>query len=190
MKTATILHGICDKNEYFEMDFPSPSNAHWLPWLQQKFLRDGVLCQCFEMPIPYAPVYDEWKNVFKSADLNEDSIVVAHSAGCGFILKWLHDHKNTKLSKLVLVAPWLDPLASRGDFLKFELKSEIQERIGEIHVLFSDDEPVKGVLQSKDMIATVYSKVRLHPFADKGHFCLGQMGTPEFPELWDICKSG
>lgn len=64
MKSAIIVHGTCDAHEYLEMDFPSPSNAHWLPWLQQKFLRAGVLCQCPEMPTPYAPEYAAWRAVF------------------------------------------------------------------------------------------------------------------------------
>ncbi len=63
--SAIILHGICDEHEYFEMDFPSPSNAHWLPWLQQKFLRSNVLCQKLEMPTPYNPIYKEWKKSFE-----------------------------------------------------------------------------------------------------------------------------
>ncbi len=59
MKTPVLLHGTCDEEEYFKRDVPSPSNAHWLPWLQQKFLRSGVLYQALEIPCPYAPVYEE-----------------------------------------------------------------------------------------------------------------------------------
>jgi predicted alpha/beta hydrolase family esterase len=105
---AIIIHGVCDKNEYFELTFPSPSNAHWLPWLQQKFLRAGILCQKLEMPTPYTPLYEEWRLTFEQLHVSDQTIIVAHSAGCGFILKWLGANPDIFINRLILVAPWLD----------------------------------------------------------------------------------
>lgn len=31
MKKAIIIHGACDKEEYFSDKYPSLSNSHWLP---------------------------------------------------------------------------------------------------------------------------------------------------------------
>lgn len=189
MKKAIILHGTVDDEEYFEMDFPSPSNAHWLPWLQQKFLRDGVLCQKLEMPTPYAPKYAEWKKTFEQLDMDDVSVIVGHSAGCGFILKWLSENENDiSLKKLVLVAPWMDVNRENGDFLKFDLSKEIENHIGEIHVFYSDDDDCVGVVEAKDEIIGVFEHAQLHQFHDKGHFDFEAMGTVEFPELWNVCK--
>lgn len=187
-KTAYILHGICDEEEYFRMDFPSPSNAHWLPWLQQQFLRAGVLCQCFEMPTPYNPHYAAWKNVWQNAQLNSQSIVVGHSAGCGFILKWLSENPSVHLAKLILVAPWLDPNLTKQDFLQFQLTSGIQNQVGEIHVFYAENEDVKGVSESKEEILDKIPKAKLHQFPAHGHFCFSDMGTGVFPELWNVVK--
>lgn len=189
MKTAIILHGICDANEYYEMDFPSPSNAHWLAWLQQKFLRDGVLCQNPEMPHPYAAVYADWAKVFERMHVDADTTIVGHSAGCGFILKWLSEHPEIKLNKLVLVAPWIDPSRRRGDFLVCTLTEHIAQQAHEMHVFYSTDETVEGVEKTKDMILALNPAAKLHLFTDKEHFCLDEMGTDKFPELWDVCKS-
>jgi len=38
MKNAIILHGQSSKAEYYGEQFPSMSNAHWLPWLQGQLL--------------------------------------------------------------------------------------------------------------------------------------------------------
>lgn len=186
---AVILHGVCDAEEYFEMDFPSSSNAHWLPWLQQKFLRAGVLCQTLEMPTPYAPVYEAWAKTFEQLRTDELEIVVAHSAGCGFILKWLTAHPEVSLKGLILVAPWQDPYRNEGDFLKGDLDPDLMTRVGELHLLFSDDEDVKGVPETKDALLKQYPGIIYHPFTDHGHFCAGDMGTTKFPKLWELCYS-
>lgn len=185
MRTAYILHGVCDMEEYMEMDFPSPSNAHWLPWLQQKFLRSNILCQCLELPIPPKANYEAWKSVFSQAQLRDDSIIVAHSAGCGFMLKWLSENPQIKLDKLVMVAPWLDPFEKFKDFLQGELDKNLEDRIGQMDVLYSSDEPVEGVKETTDEVLHLYPKTKLHRFENMGHFCLSNTGE-KFEKLWKI----
>ena len=187
MKHAVILHGICDRGEYYEMDFPSSSNAHWLPWLQQKFLRSGILCQTLEMPKPYAPSYQDWKETFEQLNTHKLDIVVGHSAGCGFILKWLAENPNATFEKLIFVAPWRDPEREMGDFLVSSLDPSIPERIGQFDILHSEDD-MDDVATSFQEIVAAYPQATVHLFQDKGHFCFGDLGTHEFPELWEICR--
>lgn len=188
MKKAVILHGICDEEEYFEMDFPSPSNAHWIPWLKQKFLRNGILCQALEMPTPYNPKYNEWKETFEQLNMKDISVIVGHSAGCGFILKWLNENKDIVIDKLVLVAPWMDPVKKKGNFLQFEIRNSLKNQVKELHVLYSKDEDVDGVLESKNTIIDEFETAKLHLFDNLGHFCFSDTGL-EFKELWKIAKS-
>lgn len=189
MKTAILLHGVCDEHEYYEMDFPSLSNAHWFPWLQQKFLRSGVLCQALEMPTPPKPVYDEWVAVFSQMNIDPETTIVGHSAGCGFILKYLSQNPEIHIHRLILVAPWIDPFKKRGDFLHGQIDQQLGQRVNRIDVLYSTDEKVIGVAETKDLIIQTYPKTKLHLFHDKDHFCFSDLGGPEFPELWDICQS-
>lgn len=182
---AVILHGICDEHEYFEMDFPSPSNAHWLPWLQQKFLRAGVLCQKIEMPAPFAPKYAQWSKNFEQLNINDNTVIVAHSAGCGFILKWL-TLNNVKVKHIILVAPWLDINKEFGDFLTLNISSNLSNHADNIDILYSTDESVQGVKESVRVLTDKISKATIHKFYDKGHFCLSDLQSPAFPELWDI----
>ena len=186
MKNAVTLHGICDENEYFDMDFPSPSNAHWLPWLQQKFCRAGILCQCLEMPKPYKPVYEEWKQTFEQLNVQDLAFVVGHSAGCGFILKWLHQNPAIKFEKLILVAPWLDPTKRMGEFVQFELKPEGLKNVGEIHLFHSEDD-MEAVKITQERLIAMYPKIIQHNYKNMGHFCLSDIG-PTFEDLWDVLK--
>lgn len=188
MKEAIILHGILDSKEYFEEDFPSPSNAHWLPWLQQKFLRNGVLCQCIEMPRPFEdkPSYEEWKNLFERFVSPKLSTVIGHSAGCGFFLKWLHNNQNVKLDKLVLVAPFIDPFEKRGDFLKFDLDKNALRNVKEVHLFISNDDKA-AMIESTRKIIEKYHSIVVHRYADLRHFCFRNTG-PTFEDLWDVCK--
>ena len=82
MKTALILHGVCPEEEFFFSKRPSPSNAWWLPWLQQQFLRAGWQCQTPELPHPYRPSYAEWKETFEWFKPQKLSLLVGHGAGC------------------------------------------------------------------------------------------------------------
>lgn len=185
MKKACILHGCCDRDEYFG-DGPSPSNSHWIPWLQKQLVVKGYQCQTPEMPTPYAPVYDEWLAIFETLPIDEETTLIAHSCGCGFLLKWLNK-SGARIDKLVMIAPWLDPERYLGNFLQCRLKPDLMDRIGEIHVFYSEDEPVGGVKETVDMIMESYSSATLHTFDDKRHFCLEQMGPGgAFPELLKI----
>ncbi len=39
MKNAIILHGQPSRGEYYNIEMPSMSNAHWIPWLQGQLLK-------------------------------------------------------------------------------------------------------------------------------------------------------
>lgn len=185
MKNAYIFHGCAGEDEYFSDDFPSPSNFHWLPWLQKQLLMRGYRCQTPEMPTPYKPDYSEWKSVLDHYPVNAETSLVAHSCGSGFLLRWLSENKRA-IQRLVMVAPSLDLQRKRGEFSDFTLASDLLDRIGEMHVFYSSDETVAGIKESVDLILQAYPKARLHSFNNMGHFCLAQMGTDKFPELLSL----
>lgn len=99
MKNAILLHGACDKEEYFDDQYPSLSNSHWFPWLQKQLLINGVLAQTPEMPDAYAPNYDKWKSEFERMEINENTVLVGHSCGGGFLVRWLSWNKPRNMSK-------------------------------------------------------------------------------------------
>jgi len=84
MKTALILHGKPSKEGYYDPNRQSQSNEHWIPWLQHQLLIRDILTQTPELPKPYEPVYKDWLGVFGQFEVNEESILIGHSAGGAF----------------------------------------------------------------------------------------------------------
>src|ERR1700741_4554197 len=106
MRTAIILHGMPDRKEYFDPESSAQSNKHWLPWLQRQLIVNDILAQTPELPEPYAPNYAKWCSVFDQFTVDEETMLIGHSCGAGFIVRWLTDNKK-KVGKVALVAPFL-----------------------------------------------------------------------------------
>lgn len=186
MKTAIILHGKPSKEGYFDTTRQSQSNSHWLPWLQQQLIVGGVLAQTPELPEPYDPDYEKWKAVFEQFKIDSETILVGHSRGGGFLVRWLSEHK-IKVGKVALVAPSLgNPDESpKNRFYDFKVDEDIPERTGGVAIFSStDDKPY--ILNSTDILTAKWKDVEVKKFADKGHFTLRDMKTEEFPELRDF----
>lgn len=185
MKNALLIHGCCNKDEFDDDQYPSASNSHWFPWLQKQLTKKDISTQTPEMPTPYSPEYQSWCEVFNQFSINEDTVLLGHSCGAGFLIRWLLDNQAS-VNKLILIAPWLDPIKKRKGFLDFEITSMLADKAKEIHIFYSSDDSVRGVKESVDIISSVIPNVVLHNFDNKGHFTLGDMNTVELPELLDI----
>ena len=185
MKTAIILHGMPSKEEYFNPKSEAQSNQHWLPWIQRQLILDGVLAQAIELPEPYEPVYEKWKKIFEQFDVDEETILIGHSCGAGFLVRWLSENK-IKVNKVALVAPYLgfddeiDP-----NFFGFEIDPKISERTRGLTIFVSNNDD-EAILKSVDKLKNELENIEIIELENKGHFTLGGMGTKEFPELRDF----
>ena len=184
MPLALILHGAPPENEYFDAQQPSPSNAHFVPWLQKELLLKGYEAQTPEMPAPYLPEYRAWRKVFERYELRSDSLLVGHSCGAGFLVRWLSENRR-KIARLVLVAPWLDPYRNgcAGRFFYFKIDPKLSTR-AEVHLVYSDNDGDE-INKSVDIIREALPNVHAHLFEDCGHFCKSEVGA-ELPLLRDI----
>lgn len=66
MKNAVIIHGMPDEDEYLKAKGDLKSFGHWIIWLQEELITRGVQTEVPEMPKPYDPKYEKWKNAFES----------------------------------------------------------------------------------------------------------------------------
>lgn len=66
-------------------------------------LRRLPKCHAFDRNWPV------WQKEVERFEITADTILVGHSTGAGFIVKYLSTHSELKVGKVVLVAPWLDP---------------------------------------------------------------------------------
>ncbi len=182
MKTAIILHGMPSREEYYNAKRPASSNCHWLPWIQKQFLLKDVLAQTPEMPNPYNPEYKEWKEMFERFTLNEETVLIGHSCGAGFILRYLTEN-NIQFGKVVLVAPWIDIEKSLDTgMFDFELDENLFKKTKSL-VVFSSRNDMKSVQDSVEVIKNKLKNIKIVEFENKGHFCFKDLGTDEFPEL-------
>ena len=184
MKNAIILHGMPSKEEYFDLNISSPSNSHWLPRIQKQLLVKGYNAQTPELPNPFEPEYVSWKKIFELFPVTSETILIGHSCGAGFLVRWLSENK-IRFGKVILVAPWIDLNKELANgFFEFEIDSEMANRSESMHVIFSnddDDEIISSVEKLKEI-----KNMQVHEFEKMGHFTSGSMGTNEFPALLDI----
>lgn len=110
-------------------------------------------------------------------------VLVGHSTGAGFIVRWTSEHPANRIDKLVLVAPYLDPDDAFGnDFFEFNIDDSIINRVNEFHI-FSSSDDMDSVTKSVDILLKHFPDAIHHRYDDMGHFCHEDMGTDAFPDL-------
>ena len=181
MKQAIIFHGACNEDDYYSSEYPSLSNSHWIPWLQKELLKKGYLTQTPEILYAFSPTYERYLAEINRYQLGEETVLIGHSCGAGFLLRYLSEN-NVKLKKVILVAPWLDPSREQTtDMFEFKLNQNLVNRSGQLVIYNStnDDDSIK---ESLKIIQNKISSFKLKNFKNYGHFCYKDIG-PQFPEL-------
>ncbi|HJM04245.1 MAG TPA: alpha/beta hydrolase [Candidatus Saccharimonadaceae bacterium] len=182
MRNAIILHGLPSKNEYYSETYPSASNSHWLPWLQKQLLINDIKADTPEIPNVYAPEYEVFVKEVERFDITPQTTLVGHSMGAGFWVRYLTEHPEITVDKVILVAPWLNLDHKYSfDFFDFNIDQAITQRINEF-VIFSSDNDDMGVQDTVKLLQQL-PDAKVKDFHEYGHFTLRSMKTDAFPEL-------
>jgi len=189
MNNAVILHGKPPRERYDNPNEPKPHEANWFPWLGQQLIERGVEVSIPPLPKPYYPVYKDWKGVFDSNKVDQETALIGHSAGAEFILRWLSENQIAEVEQVVIIAPYRDYENKYGDFSQYKLDKDIVKRTDRLTIMYSldDDEPI--LRRTRELITAFPSAehIELNGF---GHFRIGHnMQTDEFPELLNILKN-
>lgn len=185
MKNAIILHGMPSRVEYEQ--HPHQTEKHWLPWIKQQLITQGIATDAPELPQPYEPNYQDWKQVFEQFPITNETVLIGHSAGAGFLVRWLSEN-NVQVGKVVLVAPWMDPenylqkTYGHSDFFNFAIDRDFPKRTQGTVIFVSDDDE-RWVLETVQTITQQCPDILVKQFHNHGHFTFDDMGTIEFPEL-------
>lgn len=161
----------------------STYDKHWIPWTKQELEKRNITTETPLMPDPWTPVYDAFKNEFQKLKVTEDTILIGHSCGCSFLVRWLGETKQ-KVNKLILVAPWKIPSNDnqfKKIFYDFEIDETIKLRVPNIIMFTADNEEEdgkKGLRMYHEALGGKIINLTGH-----GHYTQGDMGTQEFPEL-------
>lgn len=137
-----------------------------------------------EMPLSFHPDYEIWKREFERYDITPETILVGHSCGAGFLVRWLSEHQDTKVHKVVLVAPWIN--VNREEDIEFfdgmKIDPELASR-ADFFVIFNSTNDGIEMQSSVKKIMAAAPGITYVEFKDYGHFTYGAMHTNEFPEI-------
>ena len=105
MNNYIILHG----------SFGS-KDGNWFPWLKEQLENQNK-----EVKVPQMPVgvgnqnYENWSNELDKLDINENTIIIAHSIAPVFVCKYLIN-KQIRVKKLIFVCGFNNYLGIDSDF--------------------------------------------------------------------------
>jgi len=178
-----IIHGCPSKKEEM-MNFEDTTYyKHWIPWIRENLISIGIKAETPLMPTPWEPEYEKFRKEFEKYKVNEGTILVGHSCGSAFLVRWLGDSKK-KIHKLILVAPWKIPDKKdkfREAFYDYTVDKTIKSRVKKIVMFTSDNERIEGKMSLEIFHHALDGKVI--ELKGNGHYTMQDMGTNKFPEL-------
>lgn len=182
MRNAIILHGQPSKEEYYNPAMPSMSNAHWIPWLQGQLLKSDIVAVTPEIPNAYEPEWDLWRKEVERFEITPETLIVGHSRGGDYWLRWLSENKAQRVGRVVLVAPSLGYLTEDDNYFGyFDLDTDLVERTNGLS-LFASDNDGQNMIRTAEEIRNKIKNVQYREF-HLGHFTSNSMGKLDFPEL-------
>ena len=178
-----IIHG-CPSNVEKAMDEKTRTyDKHWIPWIKKQLQEKEIEVETPLMPEPWQPDFNKFKKEFEKYKVTKDTILIGHSCGCTFLVRWLGESKQ-KIKKLILVAPWKIEAGTselKKAFYTSPIDESIKERVNKIVMFTADDEEKDGKKGLKMFHGALGGEVI--ELKGHGHFTLGDMGTKKFPEL-------
>ncbi len=183
MKNCVIIHGCPSDVEKAMNPETRTHDKHWIPWIKENLIKAGIETRVPLMPDPWNPEYEKFKSAFEENQINKQTILIGHSCGCAFLVRWLGESKQ-EISKLILVAPWKIPDADdprRKAFYLYPIDPTIKSRVKKIILFTSDDEEDDG----KESVKLFHDALdgEIIELKGRGHYTMGDMGTEIFPEL-------
>ena len=107
---AVFCHGVLPPDLDWNKNTYSPTKG-WKEWLQFVLEQEhDIVMQIPRFPHAHTFMmkYSEWEEIMDSQKIDSDTILIGHSAGAGFILKYMALHPELKVKQILLVAPWID----------------------------------------------------------------------------------
>jgi len=175
-----IVHGCpSDSSEEKTKEYA----GHWMPWIKKELTVRGIETNIPFMPRPWLPDYTAFKRVFEKYPVTANTILIGHSCGSAFLVRWLGETKR-EIYKLLLVAPWKETKYSdiyRKRFYGYTVNEDVKLHVKEIVMFTADNEDAIG----KNALKTFHSSLggKIIQCKGMGHYCLEDMRSEAFPDL-------
>jgi len=167
------------------------SEDHWFPSLHKYFAEHGWQVTAPDFPNSGTPNLDEWLEAAQSLDLDEETVLVAHSLGCPFVMSLL-ERSTAKVKKAVLVAGLYDESRFPDlDFLQAEYDwSKIKTNCDEFVFVHSTNDPWNCDEQEADLAFDKLGGTKII-MEGQGHFGSDSHNQVylDFPLVADLVKS-
>lgn len=183
---AILVPGRPEKDQHYDPSRTSNSEDFWFSWLKRQLILRDIHANSIEPPFPYRPRYDEWKKEFERFDITPETMLVGHSCGGGFLLRYLSERKDIKVGKVVLVAPWINPDNNSefdtADFFSFDIDPDFPARTKGVVVFISSDD-YSEVVETVNILKDEVKGLKYKEYKNRGHFTSEEPGAKGFPDL-------
>ena len=175
MNNYVILHG----------SFGS-KDGNWFPWLKQQLEDKNYKVDVPQMPIGVGNQnYDNWSKEFSKLDINENTIIIAHSIAPVFVCKYLINNK-IKVKKLLFVCGFNNYLVIYTDFdavnkpMFLNNLEDIKNYCNNIVCFYSDNDPYVKFDVEKSFADSISTEQ--HIIKNGGHIN-SETGYTKFEEI-------
>lgn len=122
-------------------------NGNWFPWLKEKLENEGKKVDVPQMPVGVEKQnFENWSKIMDDLDINENTIIIAHSIAPIFVCKYLITNK-VKVKKLIFVCGFNNYLGIDSDFdavnkpMFIDNYDDVKNYCSNIVCYYSDNDP-------------------------------------------------
>lgn len=130
MKNVIMVHGYNGIPKVYE-------------WLKEELIQKGYLVIVPKFPTQEGVIYNMWRKIFDNYknDINEQTIIIAHSIGNEFMIKYLADN-NININMYISLAGFADSFENEG-------KEDLNRAVKEFLVTKKEVEKFKKLVYKK-----------------------------------------
>lgn len=162
------------------------SQSNWFETFRRFLVDRGQTCHVPDFPNSQYPVYAEWEAHLQEhyPPLDEQSVIMGHSLGSGFIQRYLTDN-DVRGKAAILVAPTVTNCGIheiRDFFTKPFDYEKIKNSAEQITIFASSDDPFIPVSE----VEMLGEKLDIEPMILENR---EHLWSPNFPELEELLQS-
>lgn len=167
---------------------------NWFSWLKNQLTEIGIHCQVPQLPTPQEQTLNNWINVFNNfckSLITAETILIGHSLGAAFILRWLERYE-IELETVILVGAFTGTVGCENfDLLNQSFFSEPFDWVKIKHcsrqfVCYHGDNDPYVTFNNFNNIANKLEAKRII-IHNAGHFNI-QSGYQMFPQLFQYIR--
>ena len=163
-------------------------DGNWFPWLKNELEKQNKKVEVPQMPVGVGiQNYESWSKVLDDLDINENTIIIAHSIAPIFVCKYLITNK-IKVKKLIFVCGFNnyeinEEYDSVNKPMFIDNYKEIKNYCNDIICYYSDNDPYVSFDVEKEFADAISNKQYI--IKNGGHIN-SESGYIKFEEILEV----